>query len=77
MQNAMNQKKQVLNIVVLLLGAGLLIYDLTGENDNVYIKIIGLVLLMFGLYTTTQQWVAGNEQEERDEFEKEEDGENK
>lgn len=62
----MNSKRQTLNIVIIVVGAALLIYDLTGENENVYLKIIGLVLLMFGLYTATQQWVAGNEENENE-----------
>lgn len=62
----MNSKKQVLNLVIIVVGAVLLIYDLTGENENIYIKIGGLVLLMFGLYTATQQWVVGNEENEEE-----------
>lgn len=62
----MNSKRQTLNIVIIVVGAALLIYDLTGENENIYLKIIGLVLLMFGLYTATQQWVAGNEENENE-----------
>lgn len=63
----MNSKKQILNFVIIVVGSGLLIYDLTGENENIYIKIGGLVLLMFGLYTATQQWVAGNEENQEEE----------
>lgn len=59
----MNSKRPLLNFVIIVVGAALLIYDLTGENENVYIRIIGLVLLMFGLYTATQQWVTGNDEE--------------
>lgn len=58
-------------MVFIVVGACLLIYDLVSNNENVYIKIIGLVLLMYGLYTATQMWVAGNEEteNEEDEFE--------
>lgn len=38
----------------------MLIYDLTGENENVYLKIGGLLILMIGLYNSTKQWASDN-----------------
>ncbi len=55
-----NKGKQSLNLIFILLGGGLLLYDLTQESTNVYISTIGLVLLMFGLYKSTRQWVNDN-----------------
>ncbi len=55
-----NKGKQSLNLIFILLGGGLLLYDLTQEGTNVYISTIGLVLLMFGLYKSTRQWVDDN-----------------
>ncbi len=55
-----NKGKQSLNLIFIVLGGGLLLYDLTQEGTNVYISTIGLVLLMFGLYKSTRQWVDDN-----------------
>ena len=55
-----NKGKQSLNLIFILLGGGLLLYDLTQEGTNVYISTIGLVLLMFGLYKSTRQWMDDN-----------------
>ncbi|MBB4119200.1 hypothetical protein GGR32_001496 [Mesonia hippocampi] len=50
-------KKQNINIIIILLGAMVLIYSLMGESTNVYLQILGIVLLMFGLYTASKNWV--------------------
>ncbi|WP_242529686.1 hypothetical protein [Psychroflexus sp. ALD_RP9] len=55
-----NTKKQGLFTTFILVGAALLIYDLVEKPDVVYYKIIGLVLLMFGLYNSTKQWAQDN-----------------
>lgn len=62
----MNLNRQLINVLIVVIGAGLLIYDLAAEGENIYIKISGLVLLMYGLYTATQQWTVGNKNEEED-----------
>lgn len=59
-----NKGKQSLNLIFILIGGGLLLYDLTQESTNVYVSTIGLVLLMFGLYKSTRQWVNDNPKDE-------------
>lgn len=55
-----NTKKQAFYTTFIILGAVLLIYDLAFESEAVYFKIVGLVLLMFGLYSSTRQWASDN-----------------
>ncbi|MBZ9778277.1 hypothetical protein LB452_05005 [Psychroflexus sp. CAK8W] len=55
-----NTKKQALYTAFIIIGAIMLIYDLTGENENVYLKIGGLLILMIGLYNSTKQWASDN-----------------
>jgi hypothetical protein len=38
-------------------------------SEEVYLKIIGLVLLMFGLYSSTRQWSSDNDKNTEDENE--------
>lgn len=59
-----NIKKQSLFSVLILIGAILLIYDLATNDDVVELKIVGLVILMIGLYGSTRQWVDDNKKEE-------------
>lgn len=56
--------KQSFNTLIIIIGAGLLIYDFTSNTENVFFKISGLVILMFGLYKSTQQWTTDNKAEE-------------
>ncbi len=64
-----NVSKQALNTVIILIGAVLLIYDFIAEPKEVYYKIGGLVILMFGLYKSTQQWTSDNNtQDEADDL---------
>ena len=48
---------QVLNTVLILVGGGLLIYSISAEDVSPYFKIIGLVIIMLGLYRATNYWV--------------------
>ena len=48
---------QVLNTVLILVGGGLLIYSISAEGVSPYFKIIGLVIIMLGLYRATNYWV--------------------
>jgi hypothetical protein len=61
-----NVSKQTINTLIILVGSILLIYDFVVEPQEVYFKISGLVVLMFGLYKSTQQWTADNKTEEKD-----------
>lgn len=62
-----NVSKQSLNTLIILAGAGLLIYDFVAKPVEVYFKIAGLVILMFGLYKSTQQWTSDNKSEDQEE----------
>lgn len=48
---------QVLNSLSIVLGGALLIFQISVEEKDPYIMILGLVLLMFGLYRATNHWV--------------------
>lgn len=58
-------KKSTLNLAIILVGSGLLIYDLTGENHNVYLKIAAFAMLMFGLYNLTQNVISNEAVEDK------------
>lgn len=64
-------KKQALFTAFIIIGAILIIYDLTGENENVYLKVGGLLLLMIGLYNATKQWAKDNPKDDQDSSENE------
>ena len=55
-----NASKQTLNTIIIVVGIGLLLYDFVNNPEVVYYKISGLVILMFGLYKSTQQWTSDN-----------------
>jgi hypothetical protein len=55
-----NVSKQSFNTLIILIGTGLLVYDFVSEPSEVYYKVAGLVVLMFGLYKSTQQWTKDN-----------------
>ena len=47
---------QVINTVLIVIGAIILIFELAGEQKNVYLLILGFVILMFALYRATNHW---------------------
>lgn len=55
-----NTQKQAIFTIIILIGAGLLIFTLVSEADHLYLKITGLILLMLGLYNSTKQWARDN-----------------
>jgi len=55
-----NASKQTVNTIIIVVGIGLLLYDFISQPDVIYFKISGLVILMFGLYKSTQQWTSDN-----------------
>ena len=61
-----NTKKQAVYTAFIILGAVLLIYDLSVESEEVYLKVVGLVVLMFGLYSSTRQWASDNDKNQTD-----------
>jgi len=61
-----NTRKQIVYTIFILLGAVMLIIDLTGINENVYLKIGGLTILMIGLYNSTKQWTKDNPKDDNE-----------
>lgn len=59
---------QFINSMLILVGGAILIFEISGEERNVYAMIIGLVLLMYGLFKATNFWV-----ETKDDHKEEED----
>ena len=49
-------RSQLINAILIIIGGLLLILQISGEDENPYILIIGLVVLMFGLYRATNHW---------------------
>lgn len=62
-----NVPKQTINTIIIVAGIGLLLYDFVENPEVVYFKISGLVILMFGLYKSTQQWTSDNKPEQEHE----------
>lgn len=50
-------RSQLINAICIVIGGFLLIFQISGEDRNPYILILGLVILMFGLYRATNHWV--------------------
>ena len=57
---SINSSKQSFNTLIIIIGAGLMLYDFIANPSEVYFKIGGLVILMFGLYKSTRQWATDN-----------------
>ncbi|AVR46737.1 hypothetical protein C7S20_16505 [Christiangramia fulva] len=52
------KNSQVLNTILIIIGGACLIYAIAVENTSPFIKIIGLVIIMFGLYRATNHWAS-------------------
>jgi len=65
--SSINAPKQTFNTIIIVVGIALLLYDFISNPDVVYFKISGLVILMFGLYKSTQQWTSDNKAEQEPE----------
>lgn len=48
---------QALNSLFIIVGGALLLFEISGEERNVYVMVLGLVMLMIGLYRATNFWV--------------------
>ncbi|TVZ28167.1 hypothetical protein JM83_3274 [Gillisia sp. Hel_I_86] len=67
----MNKKHgQIINTVLIVIGGGILIYTISEEDRNKYLQILGLVILMFGLYRATNFWVETKDDEDDNNDEK-------
>lgn len=51
------KNSQVINTILIVAGGAMLLYAIAVENTPQYIKIAGLVVIMFGLYRATNFWV--------------------
>jgi len=49
-------RSQFINTSFIVVGGILLIFQISEEEKNPYLLILGLVLLMFGLYRATNHW---------------------
>lgn len=60
---------QLINFLLIALGGAFLLFEISGNKENVYFLIAGIVLLMFGLYRATNHWVytKDDHKEEREE----------
>ena len=47
---------QFINTILIIIGGILLIFQLTEAERNPYLLILGLAILMFGLYRATNHW---------------------
>ena len=47
---------QFINTILIIIGGILLIFQLTDAERNPYLLILGLAILMFGLYRATNHW---------------------
>lgn len=52
----MKMSSQLINSLSIIIGGALLAFEISGDKENVYLLILGLVLLMFGLYRATNHW---------------------
>jgi hypothetical protein len=64
-----NVAKQTVNTIIIVIGIGLLLYDFITTPEVVYFKISGLIVLMYGLYKSTQQWTSDNKTEAEEDIE--------
>lgn len=51
------RNSQLLNSFLIIVGGAMLMMEIAGEKQNVYIRVAGIILLMFGLYRATRFWV--------------------
>lgn len=62
---------QIINTALIVIGGALLIYAISVENVSPYFKIVGLVIIMLGLYRATNYWVATKDDHENENENKE------
>jgi len=62
---------QIINTALIVIGGALLIYTISVENVSPYFKIIGLIIIMLGLYRATNYWVATKDDHENENENKE------
>ncbi|MBZ9731026.1 hypothetical protein LB467_15130 [Salegentibacter sp. JZCK2] len=58
---------QIINTILIVFGGGFLIYAIAADNAHAYFKIVGLIVIMLGLYRATNLWVATKDDHKEDE----------
>lgn len=67
----MNKKHgQLINTILIVIGGAIMIYTISMEDRNRYLQVLGLVIIMFGLYRATNFWVETKDDEEDNNEEK-------
>tara|TARA_R100000935_G_C2823366_1_gene160936 strand:+ start:356 stop:562 length:207 start_codon:yes stop_codon:yes gene_type:complete len=67
----MNKKHgQLINTILIVIGGAIMIYTISVEDRNRYLQVLGLVIIMFGLYRATNFWVETKDDEEDNNEEK-------
>ncbi|MGB8706133.1 MAG: hypothetical protein WCD31_13990 [Gillisia sp.] len=57
----MNKKTALLiNAALIVVGGGLLIFTFSQQEENKYVEIIGIIVIMFGLYRSTNLYADEN-----------------
>lgn len=51
---------KLFSFACITIGVLLLVFSNKAESFNSYIKVVGFILLMFGLYKSTRLWVKEN-----------------
>lgn len=63
---------QIINAALIITGGCILVYTISADDVNPYFKIIGLVIIMLGLYRATNYWVATKDDHKHENNDKEE-----
>lgn len=50
------RNSQLINTLLIIIGGGLLMFELWGEREHTLILVLGIVMLMAGLYRATNHW---------------------
>jgi len=67
----MNKKYgQLINTMLIVIGGAIMIYTISEEDRNRYLQVLGLVIIMFGLYRATNFWVETKDDEDENNEEK-------
>lgn len=57
---------QIINTLLIVVGGALLIYTISVNDVSPYFKILGLIIIMLGLYRATNFWVATKDDHENE-----------
>ena len=59
---------RIINTVCIVIGGAVAIYAQAGEKQNTYILLVGIVLLVFGIYRTSRNVPSKFENEDNETF---------